>query len=161
MPALSLTTEQRRNLRADAHHLDPVVMVGADGLTPAIVKEADRALRAHGLIKVRIFAEARGDREGVLARLCDELSAAPVQHIGKLLVLWRPRPEAEKPAQPDRKPGPHVVKIVKFSKSGNHRATVSKVKVLGNERVTAGGLVKRKDTRRAAGNVSPKRRAGD
>jgi len=87
MPALSLTTAQRRSLRADAHHLDPVVMVGADGLTAAILKEADQALRAHGLIKVRVFADDRQTRDDVLARLSDELSAAPVQHIGKLLVL--------------------------------------------------------------------------
>jgi RNA-binding protein len=66
-----------------------------------------------------------------------------VQHIGKLLVLWRPLPTKEKAVREDRQPGPRIVKVVKFSTSGSHRATVKKLKVLGNERVTAGGLVKR------------------
>ena len=163
MTALNLTAAERRSLRADAHHLDPVVMVGADGLTPALLKEADHALRAHGLIKVRVFADARDVREQTMTQLCDALSAAPVQHIGKLLVLWRPKPEPDAPSPaPDRQPGPRVVKIVSFSRSGNHRATVRKVKVLGNERVTAGGLVKRKDSRRATTRLNPtkKRSAG-
>ena len=73
----------------------------------------------------------------------DSLHAAPVQHIGKLLVLWRPIPEKVAPEKEDRKPGPRTVKIVSFSKSGNHRATVKKVQVFGNERVTVGGQVKR------------------
>ena len=80
-----------------------------------------------------------------------------MQHIGKLLVLWRPMPPKEKAERDDRKAGPRIVKIVSFSKSGNHRATVKKVKVFGNERVTPGGLIKRKDTRR----VTPKKRPGE
>ena len=148
MPALNLSTTERRAHRADAHHLDPVVLIGGDGLTPAVVKETDHALSAHGLIKVRVFSDERGTREAILAQLCDELGAAPVQHIGKLLVLWRPIPPKEKAEREERKPGPRIVKIVSFSKSGNHRATVKKVQVFGNQRVTPGGLVKRKDPRR-------------
>ena len=148
MPALTLSTTERRAHRADAHHLDPVVLIGGDGLTPAVVKETDHALSAHGLIKVRVFSDERDTREAILAQLCNELGAAPVQHIGKLLVLWRPIPPKEKAEREDRKPGPRIVKIVSFSKSGNHRATVKKVQVFGNQRVTPGGLVKRKDPRR-------------
>lgn len=143
MPAIQLTPAERKAHRADAHHLDPVVLVGAEGLTPAVVKEADVALRAHGLIKVRVFSDDRQARESVLADLCDKLSAAPVQHIGKLLVLWRPVPEKVKAAEEARRPGPRIVKVVKPSKSPNHRPTVKKVKLLGNERVTAGGSIKR------------------
>jgi len=55
MPAIQLTPAQRKEKRSEAHHLDPVVMIGADGLTPAVVKATDAALNAHGLIKVRIF----------------------------------------------------------------------------------------------------------
>ena len=161
MSALNLTTAQRRELRAQAHHLDPVVMIGAEGLTAPILREADAALRSHGLIKVRVFADDRPAREQMLGRLCEELSAAPVQHIGKLLVIWRPRPETSRAPSTDRKPGPHVVKIVSYPKSGRHRATVKKVEVLGNERLTAGGLVKRRDPRRARPGVSPKKRAGE
>ena len=143
MPAILLTPAERKAHRSAAHHLDPVVMIGADGLTPAVSREADLALNAHGLIKVRMFSDSRPDREAALANLAEQCNAAPVQHIGKLLVLWRPMPEKEKVEREDRKPGPKVVKILKFSKSGNHRAQVKKLTILGNERLTAGGMVKR------------------
>ncbi|WP_140625786.1 YhbY family RNA-binding protein [Methylibium rhizosphaerae] len=143
MPAIQLTPAERKAHRSEAHHLDPVVMVGGDGLTPAVVKETDAALKAHGLIKVRVFADERATREEIMAALCDQLDAAPVQHIGKLLVLWRPQPEKPKAEPEDRRPGPKVVKILKFSKSGSHRAQVKKLTVLGNQRLTAGGTVKR------------------
>jgi putative YhbY family RNA-binding protein len=144
MPAIVLTPAQRKEHRAAAHHLDPVVAIGADGLTEAVTREADAALKAHGLIKVRVFSDDRAAREAVLGTLADRLGAAPIQHIGKLLVLWRPIPPKEKtePAA-DRRAGPKVVKVVKFSKSGNHRPVVKKLEVLGNQRLTAGGLVKR------------------
>ena len=143
MTAIQLTPAQRKEKRAEAHHLDPVVMIGNDGLTPAIRKEADAALNAHGLIKVRVFSDDRASRETMFAALTDELGAAPIQHIGKLLVLWRPVPPKERVEREDRKPGPKVVKILKFSKSGNHRAQVKKVTVLGNMRLAAGGELKR------------------
>ena len=143
MPAIQLTPAQRKDKRADAHHLDPVVMIGGDGLTAAVTKEVDNALKAHGLIKVRVMSDDRAAREQMFAGLADRLAAAPIQHIGKLLVLWRPLPPKEKAARDDRQPGPRTVKLVSFSKSGNHRATVKKVKVFGNERVTAGGQIKR------------------
>jgi len=143
MPAIQLTPAQRKDKRADAHHLDPVVLVGSEGLTAAVRKEIDAALKAHGLIKVRVFSDDRDAREQMLTELSDSLDAAPIQHIGKLLVLWRPIPPKERAEREDRKPGPKVVKVVKFSKSGNHRPQIKKVKVLGNQRLTAGGVVKR------------------
>lgn len=143
MPQINLTPAQRKDKRADAHHLDPVVMIGGDGLTPAVVKETDAALKSHGLIKVRVLGDDRAAREAMFAQLCDELNAAPIQHIGKLLVLWRPIPEKVVVDRTDAKPGPRVVKIVKFSKSGNGRPQVTKLKVLGNQRVAQGGELKR------------------
>ncbi len=143
MTAIQLSPAQRKEHRSEAHHLDPVVMIGGDGLTPAVEKEVDLALKAHGLIKVRVFSDDRPARESMLATLADKLDAAPIQHIGKLLVLWRPIPPKEVVVRDDRMPGPRTVKVVSFSKSGNHRATVKKIKVFGNERVTAGGQVKR------------------
>ena len=143
MTAIALTPTQRREHRAAAHHLNPVVMIGADGLTPAVRKEIDSALNAHGLIKVRVFSDDRNARETMFAELCEALSAAPIQHIGKLLVLWRPPAEKAAADDEDRGRGPREVKILKFSKSGNHRPQVKKVRVMGNERVTAGGMVKR------------------
>lgn len=132
-------------------------MIGNDGLTPAVEKEIDGALNAHGLIKVRVFSDDRAAREALLADLAERLGAAPVQHIGKLLVLWRPVPPKAKTERDDRQPGPRIVKLVSFSKSGNHRATVKKVKVFGNERVTPGGTIKRAKRRLS----SVKKQAGD
>ncbi|CAN7455847.1 YhbY family RNA-binding protein [Pseudorhodoferax sp. LjRoot39] len=145
MPQIQLTPAQRKVHRAEAHHLDPVVMVGGDGLTPAVVRETDLALNAHGLIKVRVFSDDRVSREAMYQQLADELSAAPIQHIGKLLVLWRPKPEVERERteDEDRKPGPRDVKILKFSKRGGQRPEVKTLRVLGNQRLTAGGKVKR------------------
>jgi putative YhbY family RNA-binding protein len=140
---IQLTPAQRKVHRSAAHHLDPVVMIGNDGLTPAVVREIEAALNAHGLIKIRVFSDDRALRESMLLSLADQLKAAPIQHIGKLLVLWRPLPYKPKAIVEDRMPGPRQVKILKFSKSGNHRPQVKKVKVMGNERVTAGGLIKR------------------
>ncbi|MDP3083800.1 MAG: ribosome assembly RNA-binding protein YhbY [Rubrivivax sp.] len=157
MPAIQLTPAQRKDHRADAHHLDPVVHIGNDGLTDAVVREIDGALKAHGLIKVRVFSDEREARETMLRELAERLDAAPIQHIGKLLVLWRPLPPKEKVERDDRMPGPRTVKLVSFSKSGNHRATVKKVQVFGNQRVTAGGMIKRAKVRAS----SVKKKASD
>ncbi|MDR7334247.1 YhbY family RNA-binding protein [Roseateles asaccharophilus] len=159
MPQIILTPAQRKDKRADAHHLDPVVMIGGDGLTPAVVKETDAALKSHGLIKVRVLGDDREAREAMFAQLCDELNAAPIQHIGKLLVLWRPIPEKAKVEREHAMPGPRVVKIVKFSKSGNGRPQINKVKVMGNERVTQGGEIKR--VKKRAVSTSVKKRVAD
>jgi putative YhbY family RNA-binding protein len=91
MTALTITPAQRKSLKADAHGLSPVVMVGGDGLTPAVIKEAKSAIAHHGLIKIRVFGDDREARIEIYEELCDKLDAAPVQHIGKLLVLWKPK----------------------------------------------------------------------
>ena len=143
MTAIQLSPAERKEKRSEAHHLDPVVMIGGDGLTPAVSKEVDAALNAHGLIKVRVLSDERINRETIFATLTDALGAAPIQHIGKLLVLWRPMPPKEKVEREGRNAGPRVVKILKFSKSGNHRAQVKKITVMGNMRIAAGGELKR------------------
>ncbi len=143
MPQITLTPAQRKVHRADAHHLDPVVLVGGDGLSPSVKKEIEAALKSHGLIKVRVFSDDRAAREAMLQTLADELNAAPIQHIGKLLVLWRPMPEKVKAVDEDRMPGPRDVKVLKFSKRGGQRPEVKMVRVLGNQRLTPGGQVKR------------------
>ncbi|WP_372657576.1 YhbY family RNA-binding protein [Hydrogenophaga sp.] len=143
MPQITLTPAQRKVHRAEAHHLDPLVRVGGEGLSPAVKKEIDAALKAHGLIKVRVFSDDRAAREGMLQTLANELDAAPIQHIGKLLVLWRPIPEKIKPIDEERMPGPRDVKVLKFSKRGGQRPEMKVVRVLGNQRLTSGGQVKR------------------
>jgi putative YhbY family RNA-binding protein len=143
MPQIQLTPAQRKVHRAEAHHLDPVVMIGSDGMTAAIKKETDAALNAHGLIKIRVLGDDRAAREEMFQALADELSAAPIQHIGKLLVLWRPQPEKERAPDEERKPGPRDVKVLKYSKRGGQRPEVRTLRVLGNQRLTPGGQVKR------------------
>jgi RNA-binding protein len=150
MTAIQLPPVQRKEKRADAHHLKPVVVIGSDGLTASIEKEMDNALNAHGLIKVRVFSDDRAAREAMFVALANQLSAAPIQHIGKLLVFWRPMPEKEKIERQNRGSGPRVVKILKFSKSGNHRAQVKKITVMGNMRIAAGGELKRASKRRVS-----------
>ena len=95
MTALTITPTQRKTLKGDAHDLNPVVMIGNDGLTPAVIKEAKLAISHHGLIKIRVFGDDREARIAIFEELCDKLDAAPVQHIGKLLVIWRPKDELE------------------------------------------------------------------
>lgn len=142
MPQIELTPAERREHRANAHHLNPVVLIGADGLTPGVQKEVDAALSAHGLIKVRVFGDDRAQRETIYQLLCEELGAAPIQHIGKLLVLWRPIAEKAKTPDEDRKAGPKDVKLLKFGRPGA-KPTVKQVRILGNQRLTAAGNIKR------------------
>lgn len=146
MPAISLTPAERREYRALAHHLDPVVLIGNEGLSAAVRKEVDAALNAHGLIKLRVFNDDRAARELIHQQLAAELNAAPVQHIGKLLLLWRPLPARERapgPEREERKPGPREVKVLKYSKRGGQRPEVRQLRVLGNQRLTPGGQIKR------------------
>jgi len=149
--ALVLTAAERRLKRAEAHQLSPVVSIGHDGATAAVRREIDAALAAHGLVKVRVFSDDRAAREALLAELSSTFGAAPIQHIGKLLVLWRPPVrKASRERGDDKKPAPKVVKILKFPKSGNHRPQVKRVTVLGNMRLTAGGTLKRARRRGAS-----------
>lgn len=87
---LELTSAQRKLLRAEAHRLKPVVMIGQSGLTEAVLNEVERSLKAHELIKIRVLNENREEREGWLAEICDRLDCAPVQHLGKLLLVYKP-----------------------------------------------------------------------
>jgi RNA-binding protein len=92
-----INSAQRKALRARAHSLDPMVIVGAGGLTAPVLAEVERALAAHELIKIRAVAAGRGEREAMLESACRETGAVPVQHIGKILVIFRERPEQAAP----------------------------------------------------------------
>lgn len=101
-----LTPGDRQALKGRAHRLDPVVMIGADGLTPAVLAEVERALKAHELIKIRVISGDGDTRERLLGELCAATDASPVQHIGKVLVVYRERPADEQPTPPPRTPAP-------------------------------------------------------
>lgn len=119
MTILEISAEQRRALRARAHGLNPVVSISDNGLTEAVIKEIDNSLKAHELIKVRVYGDDRAQRETWYNEICTTLSAAPVQHIGKLLVLWRPE-EGDNSAA-SRRPGKSKARTTKRSMQGSTR----------------------------------------
>jgi RNA-binding protein YhbY len=124
-------------------------------------REIEAALDAHGLVKVRVFSDDRCSPRSALAELSEAFGAAPIQHIGKLLVLWRPPAPKEKAEKEGRMPGPKVVKVLKFSKSGNHRPQVKKVTVVGNMRLAAGARSSaRRGGARRASRSRPSSRSG-
>lgn len=90
-----MNTKEILALKAQAHHLHPVVMIGQNGLTDAVVQETDTALTAHELIKIRVLGDERSERIAIAEALCERLDAQLVQHIGKLLVIYRKNPEKE------------------------------------------------------------------
>ena len=90
---LGLSPSRRRELKARAHPLDPVVLIGAAGLTSAVLAEIDRGLKSHELVKVRVPGADRTEREVIFAGICSRTGAQPIQHIGKVLVLFRENPE--------------------------------------------------------------------
>lgn len=93
MPEIQLNPRERQALKARAHGIKPVVLLGNAGLSRPVMKEIDRALAAHELIKIRVPGDDREERDSVFAEVAEALSAARVQAIGKLLVLYRPAPE--------------------------------------------------------------------
>ncbi|QBE61995.1 ribosome assembly RNA-binding protein YhbY [Pseudoduganella lutea] len=147
---LNLTPVERSALRAEAHALKPIVLIGEAGLSEAVMKEIDLGLDSHGLIKVRVFGDDREARIEMYETICEQLEAAPVQHIGKLLVLYRPKKEAEKARSAKTGKGMRMVTIVKPSASGTKKPSVSKVMLKGNERVTEGGTIKRAKKRQTS-----------
>ncbi|MDY7538320.1 YhbY family RNA-binding protein [Undibacterium sp. RTI2.1] len=148
---LKLTPAERSELRSEAHALKPIVLIGEAGLSPAVMKEIDAGLNIHGLIKVRVFGDDREARIAMYDTICSSLEAAPVQHIGKLLVIYRPKLDGIKETKLVKKgKGMREVTIVKPSASGTKKPSVSKVMVKGNERVTQGGSIKRAKPRQTS-----------
>jgi putative YhbY family RNA-binding protein len=91
--ALTLTSRERARLKSRAHALEPIVQVGQGGVSDAVALELDRALTAHELIKVRINGTDRDARHTTAEEICTRTGAAAVQQVGKVLVLWRPKPD--------------------------------------------------------------------
>jgi len=102
---LEITADQRRSLRSRAHGLNPVVSISQNGLTESVLKEIGVSLNSHELIKIRVYIDDRKERDRLLNEICETLGAAPVQHIGKLLIIWRPDAEEKSaPAKSHRPP---------------------------------------------------------
>ncbi|HTS84194.1 MAG TPA: YhbY family RNA-binding protein [Usitatibacter sp.] len=117
---MSLTPSRRSELRAEAHKLGPVVIIGDKGLTDEVVTEIDRSLRAHELIKVRAASGDRKARGDWMKRICERLSAEPVQEIGKVLVIYRKTPE--------ERPGPGLRRGDKRERSNEERMASAREK---------------------------------
>jgi RNA-binding protein len=109
-PTLQLTPSQKTELKAKAHGLNPVVVIGDKGLSPSVLKEVELALNVHGLIKVRVHGDEREIRLAHAQTLCQETGAILVQHIGKLLVLYRPTAEDKLKQTGGATPEKHVIK---------------------------------------------------
>src|SRR5690554_1887844 len=109
MPILEITSQERRALRAAAHPLRPVVQIGEKGLTDAVLKEIETHLAAHGLIKVRVAGDDRDERQGMYTGICDALSCAPVQMLGKTLIIYRPSEKTQSILKPAPEPQTRAV----------------------------------------------------
>src|SRR3546814_14363048 len=122
MSRLELTSQERSALRATAHPLHPVVLIGDRGLTESVLKEIDLSLQAHELIKVRVAGAERPEREAMLVEISDKLSCAAVHHLGKTLIIYRPDPATQQPQDEganstpaDRKPSDPSIPNTKYN----------------------------------------------
>ncbi len=118
-PAKKLSQTERRALRARAHDLDAVVSISQKGLSDSVLKEIDRCLTTHELIKIRVYDSEREQREAYFAEICTRLGAEAVQHIGHLLVVWREKPATEPTAAPrsNRRAAPRLTKKAAAAKT--------------------------------------------
>ena len=86
---MSLTEKQKRHLRGLAHSLKPIMIVGGSGITEAFLNELDLTLEHHELIKVRVNAADREERDEMVAQLCEASNAELVQRIGHIAIIYR------------------------------------------------------------------------
>lgn len=96
MSKIQLTAEQKKQLKATAHALNPVVIISENGLSANVIKEIDNNLNAHELIKIRVFGDDKNLRQQYLEEICQKLNCAAVQTIGKILVVYRQNPNKQK-----------------------------------------------------------------
>jgi putative YhbY family RNA-binding protein len=157
MAEIQLTPKERQALKARAHGLKPVVLLGSAGLSPSVVQEIDRALLAHELIKVKVPGDDRGEREEIFATVAESLSAARVQAIGKLLVLFRPAPDKDEPApEAPRRKGSGTMRTTNFSTKTPASGPKTKAGRNEVERMNRGSAPRRDPgtARRAAGRTN-------
>jgi len=127
----TLTPTARRELKARAHALKPVVMISDAGLSAGVLTEIERGLKSHELIKIKVSGDDRERRETLLAEICEHSGAAPVQHIGKILIVYRAnpkpvvRPVARKPPPARRAKAPPARNASRSFRPGGARQPVS------------------------------------
>jgi len=86
---MPLTPRQRQYLKALAHRRKPVIIVGAAGLSDAVLKETELALAYHELLKIRLPAAGAGGRKTLMESICSATRAEPVQLIGRVATIYR------------------------------------------------------------------------
>ena len=153
-----LTASRRSELRAEAHKLKPVVLVGDKGLTESVVAEIDRALKAHELIKVKAGTDDREARGAWMATLCERLEAQSIQQIGKILVLYRFNPErhVEKKAPPKRTPRPKRERVPEAESRSQVRTKSGKKPALWTKKPRERETVPTGTSRRQSRTPSPR-----
>ena len=169
MPEIQLTPKERQALKARAHGLKPVVLLGNSGLSAPVMKEIDRALAAHELIKVKVPGDDREQRDSLFAEVAEALSAARVQLIGKLLLFYRPAPD-EVPAKPAK--AAKAAKAAKSAPSGapsggrspkapaRRIGTAARAKVAGKPSAPKRSTADRRDAERVNRATAPRRDPG-
>ena len=94
---IDITEKQKRWLKGEAHHLKPVVMIGQAGLTEAVLAELELALDHHELLKVKVNAGDRDERDAIIAPMVERTGAALINRIGNVAVLFRANPKKRVP----------------------------------------------------------------
>ncbi|HXS52766.1 MAG TPA: ribosome assembly RNA-binding protein YhbY [Usitatibacter sp.] len=147
----SLTSSRRSELRAEAHTLHPVVLIGDKGLTDEVLAEIDRALKAHELVKVRAATDDRDARNVWMESICEKLQAHPVQQIGKVFVIYREKPD-EAPASAARPPERKLAQRSEAAGDAAHRRQQRRDEIKRKARDVADMVRK--------GKIAPKAKAG-
>ncbi|UOD49919.1 YhbY family RNA-binding protein [Orrella daihaiensis] len=169
---ISLTSQARSALRGAAHSLRPVVLIGDQGLTSAVLKEIDLALTAHELIKVRAGSQEREERNEMLSQISEELGCAPIHHLGKTLILYRPGKKglysvaagiavAKEPRTTRKASEPHTPKKLAAQGKKAGRKTASKTMATPSARESSSGKpsIKAFSAERSGVKAKPKRAA--
>ncbi|HQR57561.1 MAG TPA: ribosome assembly RNA-binding protein YhbY [Burkholderiaceae bacterium] len=167
MPEIQLTPKERQALKARGHGLKPVVLLGNSGLSAPVMKEIDRALAAHELIKVKVPGDDREEREALFAEVAEALSAARVQAIGKLLLFYRPAPDEAapakgvKPAKAARPARPRAPSAERSPKAPARRiGTATRAKAAGKPSAPKRSTADRRDAERVNRASAPRRDPG-
>ena len=90
-----LNSKQTAFLKAKSHSTNPVVQIGFKGLTDSVMDEIEVNLSAHELIKIKIQSDVKNARQKILGLVCEKLHAEPINHIGKLIVIFRPNKQTK------------------------------------------------------------------
>ena len=92
-----LTTNQKKFLRGIAHNINPMIIIGANGVTESLMKELDSTLEHHEILKIKMASADRDDRKQIVDYILEQTGALLVQTIGKVCVIYRQSEESELP----------------------------------------------------------------